>query len=588
MNRPKTFYKPIRNVASWTLSVGRKFFRVVPSCTLWVVFFTLLSQLALLLAFFLPLKVLILLGSSVVPSYFPGTWRQVGLENLVIFLSAGAVGFYLIYLTTDKAINFFVERGARSLLEKSHKIVLFKNDGEIAIRAYHRFSRSLAGLVFIGLSLVIMGSLYPYLAISVVGFWLVLFILISSALRFFAVPATILDQNMSGKVNALGGIGFLSAFLFIVTDFLLPPAPPSVIVVIICLLLVRQFMTKITSLFSDISSLYAQKLQISTLFFHDHKFVADKSRDDRNFWSLSELTRREEWLGDVLFELLGVLPARIKSVWLQTNVVNIMVFVVEVYDDNGYSQGTYLVKLFGRNKLDLALQESSLLAECKEEDFPSPQFLGESKVDSYHCHLFKWGKAKENTLINVNVKRQEIFLRLLSYEPPKKLVDRYNRSRLLLWQRIKEGMVNQLHSVTSNPKQLHQLVIFEQKIEYISSRLQNLPMQLVNHDLQPDMLKFNEDGDVTLIHWGRWSIEPVGASWPTSEQELNSLDDALKEAKKKRKTLLTVTSTDVRLASLIFSLESLLNRQQYVKVLDLLPLLLMSLEDRKNEGDYIQ
>lgn len=572
-------FKPIGNFFSWTLSMGAKLFRVVPKCTITVVFFTLTSQLALLLAFFLPLKVLILLGSSGMPRYLPETWKQVGLENLVIYLSAGAVGFYLIYLTTEKVIYFFVERGASSLLEKSRKISLFKDQNKISIRAYHFFSRSLAGLVFIGLSLVIMGFLYPHLAIAVLGFWLIIFILISLALKFPMGLSAMHHKNIRGKVNVLGGIGFLSAFIFILTDFILSPDPPSVIILIICLILVRQFTTRITRVYTDMSYLYDQKLQINALFFHGHKFVAKKSGDKQRFLSLLKIKRREEWLGGVLRELTGVLPTRIESVWLQTNIIDIMVFSVEPYDDNDYSMGTYLVKLFGKNNLDLALQESSLMSECKGEDFPSPQFLGECKVDSYHCHLFKWGKAKENTLINFNVKLREIALRLFMYEPPKKIVDQYIRSKPLLWHRINEEMVNRLHSVTSNPKQLHQLNVFKQKIQYICSRLQNLPIQLLNQDMQIDMLKFNEYGDVNLIHWGRWSIEPVGAGWPTSEYELNNLDEALKQAKKKRKEMLTVINTDVRLAALMFSFEYFFNRQQYVKTLDIISSVLICIEN---------
>ena len=121
-------------------------------------------------------------------------------------------------------------------------------------------------------------------------------------------------------------------------------------------------------------------------------------------------------------------------------------------------------------------------------------------------------------------------------------------------------MVARLCLVTSNSKQLEQLTAFEQQLHQLRSRLQSLPVQIVNPDMHPDILKCTEGDDVNLIHWGRWCIEPVGAGWPVpgwpvSEKDLNHLTEVLEQAKKKSKALIPVIDADIKLAALMFSFE---------------------------------
>jgi len=568
-------HRIIASTLGWCLSIGFKLFRVVPIYTLAIVLATLTSQIALLLAFFLPLKVIILLGSPRVPSYFPDAWLWLERDHLIISLTAGAAGFYLLYLLAEKTLAAFVKRGAKRLVQKSRKIILFNKQDEFAMQAYHRYSRSLAGLVFVGLALVFIGILYPYLAIAVLGYGVIIFMLVSLVFSLRKGLQAGFPQNVNGLMNVLGGCGFLLAFTFMVADFLMGQ-PPGVIVAIVCLLLVRQLMIRVSGLVVDVTMLFTQRLQINSLFFHGQKFVAIKPQGERDFENLLNLPRRDEWVVDVLRNVSGVTPHRINCVWLQTGIANMVAFEVVSFGSGGQIQGGYLVKLFNTSQQTLALHEASLLTECAPGALPSPKFIGTDQVGSYHCHLFEWPEVRELSPDELGVKRQEVAFWLLTYEPPKALLERYRRSKLLLGQRLSKDMVKRLRLVTSNPKQLEQLTIFEKNIHQVKSRLQSLPVQIINPDIHAGVLKCTEGLDVKLIHWGRWSIEPIGAGWPVpgwpvSDKDLNNLVETLDRAKKSRKSLIPVVAVDIKLAALLFSFEHFFNRQQYVNALEVLP-----------------
>lgn len=578
-----SLHRVIEATLRWSFSIGVKFLRVVPAYTLAVVFATLTSQISLLLAFFLPLKVIILLGSPDIPTYFPQALHSMERDHLIMSLAAGTAGFYLLYLLAEKAIVHYSAQGANRLLEKSQKISLFESQNEIAIRAYHRYSRSLASLVFVGLSLVFVGFLYPRLTLIVLVYVVMVFLILSLAFAHGKKSSAKLAEGVSDLMNVLGAVGFLLAFASMVADFLMG-RPPRVIAAIVCLLLIRQLMLRLAGLVTDIAALFTQRLQINPLFFYEKKLVAETPPREHNFWSLLEMPHRDEWVKCVLREVVGLSPRRVDCVWRQTGIANVVAFEVTFCDDNGQNLVHYLVKLFNSNQRVLALHEASLLSECEPVDLPSLRFLGVDQIENYHCHLFEWTGIKELSPSELGMKRQEIAERLLSCEPPKTLLERYSRSRPMLGQRLNNNMVARLRLVTSNSKQLEQLTVLEQKFQQLRSRLQSLPVQIVNPDMSPDILKSNESGEIYLTHWGRWSIEPVGAGWPVpgwpvTEKDLNQLTEVVVQAKKRREDLIPIIDADIKLAALMFSFEHFFNRQQYTKALEILPSILAYLKN---------
>ena len=159
----------------WAVSIGSKLIRVAPGYTFSVIIFTLISQVSMLLAFFLPLKVIILLGSSRIPRYFPESWKSFDHDQLVITLAVAAAGFYLLALLSERILAMLATKGAQRLLDKSRKITMFRNQKTITKNAYLKYSSGLAGLVFSILAFIFLGVLYPNLAIVTFSYILLTF-----------------------------------------------------------------------------------------------------------------------------------------------------------------------------------------------------------------------------------------------------------------------------------------------------------------------------------------------------------------------------------------------------------------------------
>src|SRR5699024_6821580 len=154
----------------WLKSLSAKVFRVVPGGTSFIVFMTLISQITAMLASFIPLKVVIMLGSDGIPRYFPASFAQLDRDVLIAELSVGMLGFFVLHLLAEKSIAWVTGISTSRLLEKSQKLVLFENQDELAANAYHRYSRALASGVFILLALTGLGWFYLSMSLAIVGY----------------------------------------------------------------------------------------------------------------------------------------------------------------------------------------------------------------------------------------------------------------------------------------------------------------------------------------------------------------------------------------------------------------------------------
>lgn len=562
----------------WSLSIGGKFFRVVPKETVSVVFSTLVSQITLLLAFLLPLKILMLLGSAGIPRYFPAAFDNVDRNVLVVLLSLSAIGFYIIHHVAERFIVFSADRGSRLLLERNQKIALFDNQEEVASRGYQRYSRSLAGSIFLLLVSSVLAWLYPELLAVLMGFSVAAF---SLFVVLYAKGGKIkegLDEAPGRIVNTATSVGFLVAFGFMVSHFLFG-TPPGLLVAIVSLILMRQGFSRLTALINDLKGLYTQRFKLNALFFHGHVLIKEAKKHETNFWSLLDSSLREQWVLDILQDVVPRPVANVKIRWWQLGGQDIAYFQVSSFDCENSKIADHLIKLFNTNRRSLAKHEATLLSG--DTVLPALSLVCVDEVSGLHCHVFKWAPIRKISKEQLSTAKQKVVEKLLSVEPEQALASQFKRSRPPIWQRVDSRVIERLHTVAEmlGSHRVDQVQRFGEQLATIMSRLRELPLAIVNPELGPDVILENEkDGELLLAHWGRWSLEPVGANWPVEASQLEYLGDALERAKDTRVALRDVCKEDVCLAALVFSLEKFYARQAYVSALNLIPRILSCLE----------
>lgn len=550
----------------WLWSLSRRFFLTVPGSTLIIIPVTLISQISMLLAFLLPLKVLILAGSNGVPHFFPQSLLQVGRETLIIALSAATLLFYLTHLATEKLIHWISSRGIKHLLNVNQKIILFDNQDDIAAASYRRYTDALANTVFIACVWVSLGFFFPPMCYLLVGYTLFCLALVGTSYRHSTSLRQRIDESFNSIISVLAAIGFILAFLLLVIHFL-SNEDQGLLLAIISLLLARQTFQRSNRILSAISNLHNNRLKLNALFFAEHSTTPVDEKQFQ-FWSLFSPETREAWLRPLLSEHLAIEPTKLTFRWHQTRAKEVAALEIEAYDSANHLTGQYLLRAYGKSPSLPASHEATLLFDESNTNLPALPLLAAGQIGKWPCHIFS---LPEGSTTSVPSKHANRYLTtLMAYEPPEDLAARYSHSHPLLWQRLDATTIERLY-MAADDNTRPQVNSLEEQLPNILETVRKLPLMIMNPTVNPNTLLIDAENRLWITDWSRWALEPLGSGWPIAPQSLNTLPEALRNASEQRPALQPVKAQDVALTALLFQFEKLCSQQLYLDALAFIP-----------------
>ena len=553
----------------WLWSLGGRFFRVAPGPTLFVIPATLVSQVSMLLAFLLPLKVLILVGSEGLPGYFPEVLTQFGRDTLIISLSIVALGAYLLHIAMEKLIHWASNVGAQRLLVESQKVALFNNQDKIAAASYRRYASALANTVFIACVWLTFAIISPALCVLVVSYTALCAVGIGFAHGSNETLGRRIEKGLNSLLSALTALGFLLVFFLLVMQFLTGSAQ-NFLLALISLILARQAFNRVNQLVLAIVDLYGKRRNLNALFFSGHILSRVDNRQEE-FWALFALQTREAWLRELLFEQLEIEPKQLSVSWHQTGVSGLVALAVEAQGAESELIGRYLIRVYERTPSLLASHEATLLLDDSSEYLPALSLLAIGWVGRWHCHIFA---LPEGCLpVKAGAHTAAYLAALCAFEPPQDLAARYARSHPMLWQRLDTSLIERL-AMAAGPDGEALVRNFEERLPSMLTALQGLPLVVVNPDINANTLMQDAAGELRVTYWGRWTLEPLGSGWALSEKSLENLPKALQEASEQRPALQTVDVQAVALAALLFKFDRCCTGQLYLDALEMIPQLL--------------
>lgn len=537
----------------WSLSLGNKLRRKAPWPTAMCVLTALTSQMAMLAAFLLPLKVIMLLGSGKVPKFLPPELAGMGHETLIVLLSCASIVFYGLNLLSENMGKLALNRGVKQLIASSGKMVLFEDQDEIASTAYKQYTTALAGGLFVCLALVLQLWLYPAIPLLLIIYLSLLTLLVTLAVRNATLRNQI-ENNLLSWIPVFTSLAFLLVFAGMVADFLIG-TPPAFTPAIVALLLTRQLTNKSKSAITSLAKLLRQQTKIDALFFQ-RAVVLTETPQEKTIWPLLLPQARKEWVPQVLAEMLGkewAEPAAIH--WWSSGQLNIGMLHCTYPDRTGV-----LLKLYESNRANQALHEATLLGG----DTPTrafPKLLGTTELNGFHCHALQVPLGARPVFDISESRLVELRQRLLAIQLPKQLITRYCRSHPQLGQRLSLQGLQRLFVTTreADEQQLNKLL---QRLQVWRDQLHKMPLCLSVKAELPNLIE-NDAGELMLLHWGNWALEPCGFDWPCPEALQPAV--AAAAAQLARNDLTEIPGDLLRLVVLSASLERNCAEQQYGK-----------------------
>lgn len=558
--RAADLFQHLKANIRWSLSLGNKLRRKAPWPTAMCVLTALISQMAMLAAFLLPLKVIMLLGSGKVPKFLPPELAGIGHETLIVSLSCASIAFYGLNLLSENMGKLALARGVKQLLASSGKLVLFEDQDEIASTAYKQYTTALAGGLFVCLALIIVLWLYPAIPLLLVTYAALLSLLLALAARNTKLRNK-LENNLLSWIPVFTSLGFLLAFAAMVADFLIG-TPPAFTPAIVALLLTRQLSNKSKAAITSLTRLLRQQTKIDALFFHRAVQPREAPRE-KTIWPLLLPQSRKEWVPQVLAEMLGTEWAAPSSIdWWPCSEPNIGMLHCSYPERPGV-----VLKLFESNRTNQALHEATLLGEDTLTGVV-PKLVGNTQFNGYHCHALKVPMGARQVSAISSIQLQEIRQQLMTVQLPRQLVARYCRSHPQLDQRLSEQTLQRLLVTTSDvdEQQLNKLL---QRLQGWRNQLRKMPLCL-SVIAEPNNLLESASGELLVLHWGNWALEPCGFAWACADPDMDKLQQAVETAQLVRGELTEVNCDLLRLVMLSANLVRNCVEQQYDKAVLLL------------------
>jgi hypothetical protein len=551
----------MRAYAGWALSICDRLIRIAPFSLAIIVVATLVSRVSHLLAFFLPLKLIILVGSPHVPSYFPASFQAVEREVLVAALGAATVVIYFVHLIADKIIDIFSERTGDLVLAEADKLPLFANQDDMVHKACRRFADTLAATIFVALVIVLIGYLHPSVGFVVVGWASTWFAVAAIGGAFIAGFRQWLEANGTQYVSKASSTGFFAITTLIVVEFL-SGASFHILFAIISLILGRQTFQSLARIVNNAIALYPIKLQINSLFFRGHVWQGALNAEGKGVWDLLGKGEPEKWLPATLTAATGdTIDAARMDVWHQTGQTDVLVF--DVRADGADGESRYFVKLFGAGRVNAAVHEAALLKALPDGQLPAQEFLGSANVEGMTCIVYRRGKGRVPTAREWGSDLAEIKGRCWACELPRDMVQRFRRSHRLLPQRLSSMKIERLELVASSEAERHDVERLRMLHQPLIDWLERMPLALHNPDIAIDKAKHRKEEPPVATHWARWALEPIGVGWSTGKRDRARAKEWLDHAGKARADLAGLSVDAVWLVALLSDFERTFAAQKY-------------------------
>jgi len=550
--------------AAWTRQVMGVFLSVRRWTTLGVITTETAGDVAKLIAFFLPLKVILLAGSPGVPRYFPFI-DPAHKMPWVIGLTAGVFIAYGFALLCQHMTERLSEGASSDVLEGANEMALSSNQHEQVQNSYTTFCRIFSNGLLIILGGIAIAALRPEVAAFLAG---------AIALQY-AVTAWIVSGDddlrpgrlkawvqtrLSGYLDLNVSIIFLLGFLVLLVPYLYGVGG-NILLAILTLLMMRQVLGAVSQIGMSAVKLARQRDRINAQVFHDQPQKKREKGHVRNLRDLYLKKSRQLRTNDVLADSGEGNPAADVK-WMDSPCRYASTLVVgPVPTDKGER---YLQQQIYNPSTRVHLEnESFLFRHIDRERLHAPARLVRFKDEPFECQIVDFGQGRALTPKQWKRNQAAIAADILGCQPPAALVAAFRKSNRLLGDRIDERLLDRVEVAVDTAEEANAVAALRVKLPVLRERLAALPLCIDNPDVGQPLSAADLDDQPLLPFWGRWTLEPLGGTSLSTICECDTLGLLPQLAGRRRDLGGSVYKEDIDLAGYCRSLENEDARARY-------------------------
>ena len=492
----------------WTYGSTRRFIDASPVATLFVIAVAAVSPVLELVAFLLPLKILMLAATEGVPGAF--FFIHPDHKSLWILGLAGAsVAAYGLsqFLTTLSSRWSIVV--ARKAFRRANALRLRPNDEQHLEQAFRDFTHVLGSGAFVLLSLFALFWIYRPLVWLVLALLVFLLVVSAVVLRRPQHPPQGLQRwiiTQTGQyLNTWQTLLFFGSFGIILSR-LLGGQVENLALAIVGFIIIRRTTGSLSGVLNRSIGLARRREQLYPLLYSSQRLQSAGPSSGQ--LALNQILPEERHKA-LIAEALGIAPGLHLS-WQDCPRPQIQAFRVRWCTPTAEEPQTALAVLYPPSCRLQVENEVFLFSHLERRKLAAPTVLGSWQYEGYVGQILECFEGKLPQPKEWAVLRRQLVSDLLAVEPPAALVREYQRSHPLLSDLLTEDFCQALSVAVDTSEEGFQLDRFIASLPSLRQHIAAQPIAFFNPELVPGNICPGPSGwQVTA--WGKWMIAPVGA-----------------------------------------------------------------------------
>jgi hypothetical protein len=559
-------FKETEKFISWFQQVLLTFLRIRPWTTTGIVAMSAASRITTVLTTFLPLKVVLLAGSDGVPRYFRFFMDPEHKDAWIFALALGAVACYAVTVWLDSLTGRLSRAAGEEILREAETIPIMNNQEDAAGNHYAKFCRILADGIFV--LAAVLGGLF-------VNFWLFVFIP-SLMLCFFSLSALFLrtvdrmqpsgiavyiQENLSNYTKTLSNVVFFSGFIFLLIPFLVSDYS-NILAAILSIIIIRQLLGAQTGIVRNAVQLGKSRHEINALIFRDVQLVPRESPIEKVHRELFHKEARRRIAEHELSKVMG--PGTSPEVsWLDPIIPGLDTFMIKVRSKSSGENRCLLQQVFPPKQYQRLEHELFLFRHIPRAHLAAPELVSMFFAGPFQCLICDYGSGRPTPNSDWPDVEHQLTQRMWSCRPPDELVRIYSASAPLLHHRFNGEIADRLEIAADTEEEMEKLHRFRSMLPRIREKLQSIPLYVHNSDLNRNSTVQRPDGEIMIISWGRWTLEPLGAGLPHRLRKKVPAELLGKVGAVRKDIPKDLSREDILTAAWCFDLENLVNKKRY-------------------------
>ena len=505
--------------SGWLARLLRALLRIRFYLTLLVISAAGIALVAKVLAFVLPLKVILLAGSEGVPHYFSFFIAETHKDAWVLGLAVSAIVSYGLSVWLNTLTERWSVRGGQAVFLAANKMSLLNNQERLVQDYYRRITQLMAKVCFAALAFLLVSLLRPDVGLAVAGLCLAGLLFTAWAVRSLGAPqpkplARFILNQYKNYIDILVTVVFLAGFLVVLAPYLLGKSP-NILLALLAFVVLRQGLVNSGAALKEAIALSKAAHRVSALFLKKSQLTAKETSQQR---SLRQVFNKQKRTQLVRESLLPALPANTSIQDLQVNWLDSRkkgVFHFRIYVTHAdASKSVFLAQVFSPGHQTALQKEQFLFQYLSPESLWAAKQIAEFTQADFIGQIKTYGQGLRIAKASFTKARLAVLRQHLSVQPPLALVEAYRLSHPLMQDRLTLEWVSQIALAVDSEEEQKAIEQLGQRLPELCELVTAMPLYVCNPEIELKGL-FRVDGvRFGVTHWGQWTLEPLGAGVP--------------------------------------------------------------------------